>query len=344
MAMASSRGSRGGTSRPSRPRRTTPFVAVDVRAHDRGSGGHRLEEHDAERLAAGGRRGVHVRRAEQLGLLGIGHAAEELDALEAAGGHVAACLALLRPGADDEESRARSGLAQDAVGLEQVEQALAWLVATHEQHVRGPVLPARDRDRVGVAGDVDAVGDDLVVAREEAVDEVPRRGTHRDPAVEPRGVAPQRPAAEFVRRREAGVGVERGDVHAARLPEEEQRQERHERLVEVQDVEPLALQQVADLAQVARRERERADRPVRTHREAHPEPDDVALRRSLRAVAGGQDADVVATQAQVLVQEADVLGDPAAFRVDVRADETDLHGWSGPDPASKRGGRARPPG
>ena len=33
---------------------------------------------------------------------------------------------------------------------------------------------------------------------------------------------------------------------------------------------------------------------------------------ALRAVAGGQDPDVVAAQAQVLVQEPDVLGDAAA--------------------------------
>ncbi len=55
------------------------------------------------------------------------------------------------------------------------------------------------------------------------------------------------------------------------------------------------------------------------------EADDVALRRALRPVAGGQDADVVAAQPQVLVEEPDVLGDPAVVGVDVRADEADLH-------------------
>ena len=60
--------------------------------------------------------------------------------------------------------------------------------------------------------------------------------------------------------------------------------------------------------------------------QADAEPDDVALRRALRAVARGEDADVVAAQAQALVQERDVLGDAAAGRVDVRADQADLHG------------------
>ena len=62
----------------------------------------------------------------------------------------------------------------------------------------------------------------------------------------------------------------------------------------------------------------------------------------------GQDPDVVAAQAEVLVQEPDVLGDAAALRVDVRADQADLHGPAlvlvVPGPVSKRGGRSRPPG
>ena len=110
-----------------------------------------------------------------------------------------------------------------------------------------------------------------------------------------------------------------------RLAQQEERQERHERLVEVEHVEPLALEQVADLADVARRERQRPDRAVDRHAEADADADDVALRRALRAVAGGDDPHVVAAQAEVLVEEPDVLGDAARLRVDVRADEADLH-------------------
>ena len=125
-----------------------------------------------------------------------------------------------------------------------------------------------------------------------------------------------------------------------RLAQQEQREERHERLVEVEQVELLAREQRADLADVARRERDRADRAVGRHREADADAQDVALRRALGAVAGGDDPDVVAALAQVLVEEPDVLGDAARLRVDVRADEADLHRRS----ASNRGGRARPPG
>ena len=117
------------------------------------------------------------------------HAPQELDRFEPAGRDVAARLALLRPAADDEEPLLVPGPAQDAVRLEQVDQPLARLVAADEQHVRRAVLPARDRHRAREPRDVDAVRDDLVVAGEEAVDEVARRGADRDPAVEPRGVS-----------------------------------------------------------------------------------------------------------------------------------------------------------
>ena len=45
------------------------LVAVDVRGDDRRAGGHRLEQHDPERLAAGRRRDVDVGGPEELGLL-----------------------------------------------------------------------------------------------------------------------------------------------------------------------------------------------------------------------------------------------------------------------------------
>jgi hypothetical protein len=77
---------------------------MDVRAHDRRPRGHRLEQHDAEGLAAGRRRSEYVDGPEELGLLGIRHASEELDFLEAARRDVAPCLAFLRAAAHDQEA------------------------------------------------------------------------------------------------------------------------------------------------------------------------------------------------------------------------------------------------
>src|SRR5574337_866651 len=120
--------------------------------------------------------------------------------------------------------------------------------------------------------------------------------------------------------------MERGDVHAARLAEEDRREERHERLVEVEQVEALLLEHPPALGHEARRERDRAHRPVGRHAEALAEPDDVALGRGLEAVTGGDDPDVVAAQPEVPVEVVDVLGGAARERVYVRGDESDLHG------------------
>jgi hypothetical protein len=260
-------------------------------------------------------------------------------------------LAGQRSLADDKQAAVAARLAQDPVRLQQVEQALARLVPAHEQQVPLAVLPAGQRDRALEAGDVDAVRDHLVLAREVAVDEVLRRAADRDPAVETLGVAAHDPAAELVRRREAAVGVERGDVHARREPQDDRRQERHERLVEVEEVEAFPLEHVADLRHVARRQRDRPDRAVDRQREALADADHVALGRALEAVRRRQDPDVVAAQPEVLVEVADVLGHTARQRVDVRRDEPDLHrpapstaACSAARTSSRRGGRWRPPG
>ena len=82
---------------------------------------------------------------------------------------------------------------------------------------------------------------------------------------------------------------------------------------------------VADLRDEAGRQGDRPDRAVDRHREALADPDDVALGRPLEAVAATDDPDVVAAQAEVLVEVADVLVHAAGQRVDVRRDEADLH-------------------
>ncbi len=328
-----------------------PLVAMDVGAHDRRSGGHCLEQDDPERFAAGGRRDEDVRRLEQLDLLGVADPPEELDVDQPAGQDVAPGLALLRPRADDEEPAGDPVPAQDPVRLEQLEQALARLMAPDEQEVEQAVLPAGDRYGPFEAGQVDSVRDHLVVARKVAIDEVPGRRADRDSAVQPGRVALHEPAPELVRGREAGIGMEGGDVHAPRLAQEDEREEGHERLVEVEQVEALPIEHLADLADVAGRDGDRSDRAVRGHAEALAQADHVPLGGPLQAVAAADDPDVVAPQAEILVEVADVLVDPAGDRVDVGRDQADLHraGRSdavgrGSPSGSNRGGRACPPG
>jgi len=223
----------------------------------------------------------------------------------------------------------------------------ALLEAAHEEDVGRPVAPALDRLDALVAGQVHAVGDELVVAREVAVDEVARRGADGDAPVEASGVAAQEAAAELVARTPAGVGVEGGHVDAARLAQQEQREQRHERLVEVEHVEAFALEQGADLREVAGRDGECPHRPVGGHAEAPSEADDVSLAGPLEAVRAADDAHVVTALDEPFVEVSDVLVDTAGQRVDVGRDEADLHPGRSRSPisrSSKRGGLCRPPG
>ena len=340
------------------------LIPVDVARHDRGAGGHRLEEDDAERLAAGRRRDEDIGGPEELGLLLVAHPAEELDALHPTRQDVAARLAFLRAGADDEQPASASGLAQDAVRREEVEEPLARLVAADEEDVVDAVLPPREGDGALVAHHVDAIRDDLVVAGEVAVDEMARGRAHRDPAVEAVRVAAHRAAAELVGRRPAAVRVEGRDVDARGGAQHDRREERHERLVEVQQVERLGLEHVGDLGEVPWRQRDRADGAVRGHTEALADSDDVALGGALQPVARREDPDVMAARPETLVKVPDVLVDSARQGIHVRRDEPDLHprgpravptgAVSAPVidssasrasvPSSKRGGRSRPPG
>ena len=70
------------------------------------------------------------------------------------------------------------------VGLEQVGQALALLEAPDEQDVQRAVAQLLERLGAREPVEVDAVGNDPVLAGEVAVDEVPRRPADGDPAVE----------------------------------------------------------------------------------------------------------------------------------------------------------------
>ena len=129
------------------------------------------------------------------------------------------------------------------------------------------------------------------------------------------------PLADPVRRREAAEGVEGGDVDGVGLVEDGRRQERHERLVEVQDVEPMLGQQVARLLLEAPAERDAAHAAVGREGVAGPEADDAPLVLPLLAVLAGDDPHVVAHPAHRLVGVADVLVDAAGVRIAVRADD-----------------------
>src|SRR5207249_5172464 len=105
---------------------------------------------------------------------------------------------------------------------------------------RSSDLELRERPRIRVELDVDAVGDDLVVAREVRRDEVSRGARDADLGVELVHVAVERDATGPVRDGEPTESVEGRDVGTLRGVEDLERQERNERLVMVDHVELFA--------------------------------------------------------------------------------------------------------
>src|SRR5439155_24899635 len=156
--------------------------------------------------------------------------------------HEAADVTDLWPAADDDEPRLRIFGLETRVRAREVHGALARLDASDEEDVHLAVAELGERLRVRVEVDVDPVRDDPVLAREVARNEGPRRARTRDALVELGHVVIEDHASEPVRDREAAERVERRDVGALRRIEDLEREERHERLVVVDDVELLALE------------------------------------------------------------------------------------------------------
>src|SRR5581483_2434745 len=128
---------------------------------------------------------------------------------------------------------------------------------------------------------------------------------------------------------EATERVERGDVRALRRVEDLEREERHERLVVVDDVELLALEHARHQPLEAQRERDAADAAVERHRHRATDLDHV-LRRRVVAPGCRDDAHLVSEAAELLVALADVRVRPARARIGVRTDDADLHYLSRP--------------
>ncbi len=251
--------------------------------------------------------------------------------------------------ADHQQAAAEALDAQLVVGAQEVHQPLAVVEAPHEEDVGNAVVPAREGRHVPELLQVDAVGDDLVLAGEIARDEMARCRAHGDTAMQATGGCTHEAFAELVGGAEARVGVERGDVHGLGVAQDHQRQEGHEGLMEVDHVEAFAIEHLGDQPGIAMRDGERADRAVGGHAPAVAEADDVALAGALRSVCRADDADIVAALDEVLVEVSDVGVDATRKREDVRRDQPDLHvvvssAGRPADSRSKRTGRSRPPG
>ncbi len=214
-------------------------VTGDVgRDHGRG-GGERLRQDHAEALAALRRRAQHVGLAQARELLLLGDLAERLDP-GAVEGHVSD---LFGARTDERELRGHV-LAKGLEGGDQNRQALALHGLPDEEDAQLLALGAPAL-RHGLQ--VHAVGDDPVVAAEEAACGPRGRFGDREPRVQPVHAPPpaERDGGDAVGQGVLGVGVE--GPHQRQLAGGAQRvpgDDRDHRLVDVRDV-------VAALAQLA---------------------------------------------------------------------------------------------
>ena len=232
-------------------------VAVERAGDDRGAGGHRLDQHDAERLAVQRRRAEHVGALQAGDLVRVGQPAEPHDARVVRRTRRAAARCRGRCC----RSTASTSSGELRIAAQQHVEALALLVTAAEEDRRPcrPGAPAR-RGTSSSSTPLNSISYSPPRYRCTSSQRVLRHGD----AVR-RGcsaAAHRRPAQVLVGCALAG-GVERAR-RSARCAAAcaVMRRPGDERLVEVEDVE-LLVGQRADRAQLARRVgRERRDRAV----------------------------------------------------------------------------------
>ncbi len=285
-------------------------VAGDRRGDDRGAGGEGLGQDHAEALA--GERGG----AEQVGLvqrlpqLRAGDAAGKVDeAQQLRVGQVAEHVLAL--GADHGQP-AGHVLDQGTEGGEQDRQPLALLGAADEsdaQLVAGRLRPGRG----GV--DVDAVGDDLVAAAKPAPAGPGGRLGDGDPGREPvEEAAGANRVGDVVGEGLGRVGVEGADDRGAGTESRVPADQRHHRLVDVDDVEVAVAELPARRQDAAgQRGREVGDGAVGADPDRAPERGEVIRQlprfgrrpvqgtaEPIRRIEGSEDTHVVAPAEKLL--------------------------------------------
>ena len=301
-----------------------PLERVDVTGQHGRAARHGLEKHDAETLATGVGRDVHVCRGERARLVLLAHQSEECDAgsdIRSEG--VVKLLDVTRPG--DEQPQARMPSSDLRQRIEQHRQTLARLIyATDEEQRSALAGPPRQRLCVTEQRAVDTVGDEYGVTAHVLDQRLTRGLAHRDA----RRHLLQGGLRDRVHGRK-GTGslhrrVPRGHNRSACSPAREDRDAGCQRLMDVQHVEVAAAQPLADPARGARPKRDLGLRAVVGHRERRACRHDVRRQRVI-ILARREDADVVAEALQGHREVAHVHLDPARHSPVVGADDADLH-------------------
>ena len=307
-----------------------PSVPGDVGRDHRCRAGERPREHHAEALPAERGRDERFRAQELRRQILLGQEAEHVDAVrrypqtaeEEPNGE--------RIGPD--HPKARSGRPMDLrPGAKEHLQTLARLLAADEDDVPVP------RARVRPLGDEDAVRNELVLAREVACRRLARWLGNRDPVVDPVEQEPPDRLRRLEPRQVAGRMVRRHDRTLRESQRRGARGRRH-RLVDVDDVEPLLLEDAPDPEDGARAEDDVRKRTVRRHDHRAADGDHSLRRLPVAAEPRVQDAreaarwvvahhepDIVAELPESGGLQLGVLDDGSPERPRVGDDDPDLH-------------------
>jgi hypothetical protein len=235
-----------------------------------------------------------------------------------------------RVGPDDAQSRTRAP-ADLRPRAKQHLQALARLLPADEDDL---LLAA---SRLSRLGDENAVRDQVVVARKVPGHGIARGLGDRDPVVDAVDEEPPQVFAEL-EPRELPARVERGDDRTASHCERRHAGRRRHRLMDVDQVELLPLEDAPHPEHGPRAEDDVRERPVRRHdhRPANrnhsgrrlvvaPEPRVEGTRETARRVVADHDPHVEAQTPERIRLELRVLDDSAPERPRIGDDDPDLH-------------------
>ena len=298
-------------------------VAGDVRGDDRRSGRERLGQNHPEALAADRWCAQDVRLLEHPAFLFVVDLAEHPHAT----GVEHQRTELLGGGADHGQLR-RNVIAQRLEGAQQQRQALA-LDGLADEHDPQPVA---DRSCGGECGagrvDVDAVGDDPVVAAEPATAGPGCSLGDCDPHVQPVEHPPRaHRVGEHVRKVFVRVRVERADEWQTSPVGTDPAQQRRDRLVDVDHVVAAGTQLAVHRGDTVGCDRQVRDGAVGLEADRPSERDEVVgrldrlwpgatmqtRRKAARRIERGEDADVVALFEEPLGQRLDVPRDAPGY-------------------------------
>ena len=304
----------------------------DVGGDDGEAGGHGFGEDDAEAFVAGVGGAENIGGVEVAKLLLLRDEAGEDNIGEAGfldGRLVATAVATF---AHDDEPDVGILALEAGVGAEEVLEAFALFEAPEEEDVDLAIAVAGvGRGIGGVVGDVDAVGDDGEGGGEVALDQLRGGGGDGDAPVQAGEPALDEAAAVGVEAGSAFLGgVECADGDGGGGPQGSEGDEgdaRHERFVEVDDIETLMLQDFGDAAAEAGVPGDAGDGAAEVDGDGAPDDDDAFADDVAFIGSGGEDANLVAELAELGGELEDVAVDAAGNGEIVGGDEGDLHGF-----------------